>query len=715
MATVADLVINVNSRVNKAIKGLGLVVSALHIAPAAAAATAAVGGIAAGAVAAGAGIGAFAAAAKPAVDEVTNAFKLQEAAVAASAQGGTAATAAQKKYNEAVKGLSGPQKGLLTQFTGLNKEYKAWSKGLEGTTVPVFSKGIRVLRNILPQLTPFVKSAGAALQDFVGDLEKGSKSAGFKKFMADLAKFSGPALKDFLNSAKNIAVGFGGLISAFLPMSGKMTGGLESMTASFARWGQSLKGSNGFAQFEDMANAGGGSLKQLALSVGQLLSDLSPLIKAASGLSLAFAKLVAATPVPVLVTIGKVLLAVKAALMAYRAYVLIVTTATRVWTAVQAAWTAVMAANPIILIVAAIAILIAAIVYIATKTTWFQTAWKYTWNAIKAVGLAIWSGLKTAFSATINFFVSLWNTVSGAIKSGWNSTWNWVKTTTRNIWNGIKSFFSNVFNFLKMLFLNFTGPGLIIKHWNTIKNATTKAWNAVKNFVSNALNSIKNFITSKTSAAKNAAVNAFNFIKTSITNAINRTWNAVNSAIGKIQSKVSGIKSKVMSALRGAATWLYNSGKKIIQGLINGIKNMAGRVGDAVKSVLKKARDLLPFSPAKTGPFSGHGYTTYSGQAMMQDWARGIQSRGNAPVKAMTGVALATSQASATPKAKATAASGDSAMWSAVLQELRALRAQRAVLEIDPKGGDDELIKLIRKWIRTKGRGNVQGALGQGG
>ena len=48
----------------------------------------------------------------------------------------------------------------------------------------------------------------------------------------------------------------------------------------------------------------------------------------------------------------------------------------------------------------------------------------------------------------------------------------------------------------------------------------------------------------------------------------------------------------------------------------------------AVKKGLSKIRSFFPFSPAKRGPFSGHGYTTYSGKALMGDFANAIRSQG---------------------------------------------------------------------------------------
>lgn len=88
---------------------------------------------------------------------------------------------------------------------------------------------------------------------------------------------------------------------------------------------------------------------------------------------------------------------------------------------------------------------------------------------------------------------------------------------------------------------------------------------------------------------------------------------------------------------------LFGAGKSIIEGLGRGIRAAAGAVADAARSVVQKIRNLFPFSPAKEGPFSGQGYTLYSGRALMEDWARGIEQGKNAALMAVDDVMSATS------------------------------------------------------------------------
>jgi phage-related protein len=100
-----------------------------------------------------------------------------------------------------------------------------------------------------------------------------------------------------------------------------------------------------------------------------------------------------------------------------------------------------------------------------------------------------------------------------------------------------------------------------------------------------------------------------------------------------------GLPTRILNALVGLPGSLFGSGKAMMQGLVDGIKAMGQTVVNSVMGVVNRVRDLLPFSPAKTGPFSGKGYTLYSGRAMMQDWAKGIEQGAPQAVAAMEAAA----------------------------------------------------------------------------
>ena len=62
----------------------------------------------------------------------------------------------------------------------------------------------------------------------------------------------------------------------------------------------------------------------------------------------------------------------------------------------------------------------------------------------------------------------------------------------------------------------------------------------------------------------------------------------------------------------------------MIDGFKDGIVNAFNNAVNAVKNGLSRIRNFFPFSPAKEGPFSGKGYTIYSGQALTEDFAKGM-------------------------------------------------------------------------------------------
>lgn len=106
-----------------------------------------------------------------------------------------------------------------------------------------------------------------------------------------------------------------------------------------------------------------------------------------------------------------------------------------------------------------------------------------------------------------------------------------------------------------------------------------------------------------------------------------------------------GLPSRIITALAGLPADMAKSGRAMMQGLIDGIRSMAQSVINTALSVVDAVRGLLPFSPAKTGPFSGKGYTLYSGQALMEDWARGIAMGGKEALSAVDSVVGATAGA----------------------------------------------------------------------
>lgn len=96
--------------------------------------------------------------------------------------------------------------------------------------------------------------------------------------------------------------------------------------------------------------------------------------------------------------------------------------------------------------------------------------------------------------------------------------------------------------------------------------------------------------------------------------------------------------SSLIDGLYGIVGSAMSAGQAIIQGVIDGITGMIGSAGEAIGSVVETIASYLPHSPAKRGAFSGKGWTPYSGKAIVQGLAEGIEAAGDSPTEAMAGV-----------------------------------------------------------------------------
>lgn len=270
------------------------------------------------------------------------------------------------------------------------------------------------------------------------------------------------------------------------------------------------------------------------------------------------------------------------------------------WAGAQRVLNLAMRANPIGLVITAIGLLVGAVVWAWNNVDWFRNGVVDAWNWIKSVSLTVWN----------------------AVKTGIGAAWTWIVN----------------------IFKRFHPVGIIVSHWDKIKSFTSSAWNAVKTFISGAWNAIVMNITTRITGAVNSVRTGWNNAKQMTVNAWNGIVTSVTQTVVRLLSVVRGIPGKIKSGLGNLGSLLKNAGKALITGFINGIKGAVGAAVDAVKGVVSRVRDLFPFSPAKDGPLSGRGYTTFSGAAMIGDFAKAIAAEQNtvrrATEKVMNAAAL---------------------------------------------------------------------------
>ena len=127
---------------------------------------------------------------------------------------------------------------------------------------------------------------------------------------------------------------------------------------------------------------------------------------------------------------------------------------------------------------------------------------------------------------------------------------------------------------------------IIVAIWEGIKAAVTAAITIVTSVISGALDVIKTAWSAAWGAISGVIATIWNGIKTGV-------QNGIDAVIGF----VSGIQSKVLGALAGAATWLLDVGKNIVQGLVNGIAGawhfVTDKIASLVNTIAAPIRSLL--------------------------------------------------------------------------------------------------------------------------
>lgn len=100
---------------------------------------------------------------------------------------------------------------------------------------------------------------------------------------------------------------------------------------------------------------------------------------------------------------------------------------------------------------------------------------------------------------------------------------------------------------------------------------------------------------------------------------------AIIDSISNAVNTVKGLPDRILAAVAGFGSLLFNAGRNLLDGLINGIKSKFGGLRSIIENAAQVVRDFWPFSPAKMGPLSGSGDPMIAGQKTMQRFAEGIK------------------------------------------------------------------------------------------
>ncbi|MFE0470465.1 hypothetical protein ACFW2V_02465 [Streptomyces sp. NPDC058947] len=338
----------------------------------------------------------LAAAQQSAADSISSAQRQITSASLSAAGGVDQAAIAQAKYQAELAKLTPSARETLNAFVGLKDAFSAWSRSLQPAVMPIFTRALDGMRRALPGLTPFVLEAAEAIGDLQDRASRGFKSPWWKTFKKDLEGSVKPAIIGLGVSFGRIFKGMAGIVGAFLPHMDSISERMQRITARFANWGTSLKGSPEFERFLSYSSEMGPILADTFGKLGTALLDIGQALKPVSKPLLELLGAFATGLSHIATTLPEVVVGLWALLVV-----------TRLWTVAMWAAGGAMAtfqliskAGPWGWIVLGITAVVVAVVYLYRRFEWFRTGVQAVWSAIRVAALWLWTNaLQPVFSA----------------------------------------------------------------------------------------------------------------------------------------------------------------------------------------------------------------------------------------------------------------------------------------------------------------------------
>jgi phage-related protein len=206
-----------------------------------------------------------------------------------------------------------------------------------------------------------------------------------------------------------------------------------------------------------------------------------------------------------------------------------------------------------------------------------------------------------------------------------NTNVNQMIQTFQNLYQNVTTVFSNLQSIIAtrvgQIFINARDS------FANLRNTATNEFNTIRNNVSSAFSNLRDRVATGVASIATNVRNGFNNARQAASDAVNQLASNVRSGINNAVSFVAQLPSRARSAVGSLGSVLYGAGQSLIDGFVRGIRNSIGRIAAAARDAVQTARNYFPFSPAKVGPLSGKGYTTFAGKALIDGFAKGMRAR----------------------------------------------------------------------------------------
>jgi len=246
-------------------------------------------------------------------------------------------------------------------------------------------------------------------------------------------------------------------------------------------------------------------------------------------------------------------------------------------------------------------------------------------DELKKIWAAIWAELQKDWKAFEHGPLKDIQHGLDNVRQFWKKNGDEIMKYVKATWDSISLEIGITLKIIELLVkVAWTQIVMIVKlAWGILRDAAKLVWGLIADAVTGAMHTIHNVITL-------------------ILDIIHGRWSKV---WGDLKRMVSQGMDDSINLIKHLAsnfgTLLWDAGKNLVNGLINGIKSALGGLWNTVSGIASKVRNFFPFSPAKEGPLSGEGSPEKSGAKIATMLASGMSSGMGAVRDASGGLAAA--------------------------------------------------------------------------
>lgn len=311
--------------------------------------------------------------------------------------------------------------------------------------------------------------------------------------------------------------------------------------------------------------------------------------------------------------------------------------------------------GPIGIVIASVAALAAGLTYLYNNNETVRNSLNAAWEFLKTSATNIFNGIK-----------SFWNKWGADIVAFFKNNWEITKNVFKTVFDAISQIVKKVFDDIKA-FWDKWGSTITEAFKNVfeiLKIAFKVAFDVIFTVLKTIFNGIKAFWDTWGTTIKGLFTTTLNVVKT----IFQGTWNAIKISIETVIGVISGVIKAFLAvlkgdwkgawdAVKGIAESVWNGiknmfsnvgstmatiGKDIMQGLINGIKDMANAVWESAKDVAAKIKNgFKDFFGIKSPSRLMMGYGEYISEGL----AIGIADAGRLAVQSAKNLSGAVSKA----------------------------------------------------------------------